>query len=190
MHGLNSYAVVAYLNGSLASFVENLRREFTPGCSHRAHITILPPRPLQTGVAVAIEYCRDVLARQTDFEVRPVAVGLFDTTGVIKLSLESEDARLSELHKALNDDVLRHEETYGYVPHITLAQAIPSANLAARLESARLRWKGFGKPLPVLVRTLTFVQQITNDRWRDLASIHLAEREASREPAGDQVPKD
>jgi len=55
MPTLNSYALVAYLQGPLADFVDNLRRVFTPGCTHRAHITLLPPRPLTDGVEEAMD---------------------------------------------------------------------------------------------------------------------------------------
>ena len=41
------YAVVSYISGELGDFVDELRSELMPAQSHlRAHITLLPPRPL------------------------------------------------------------------------------------------------------------------------------------------------
>ena len=42
------YALVAYVRSPAGEFVENLRRELHPDLpSIAAHLTILPPRPLQ-----------------------------------------------------------------------------------------------------------------------------------------------
>jgi hypothetical protein len=42
------YALVAYVKNSIGEFVENLRRDLHPDLPQfAAHLTLLPPRPLQ-----------------------------------------------------------------------------------------------------------------------------------------------
>ena len=84
---LNSYAVVTYLTDPIATFVDQVRQEFTPDCPHRAHITILPPRPLTRSLEEALAHCRHVLARLDPFEVGLSRVDLFEGSQVIKLSV-------------------------------------------------------------------------------------------------------
>src|ERR1043165_9580661 len=44
----SQYALVAYLRGPVAEFVESLRAELHPARAHlKAHVTILPPRTLR-----------------------------------------------------------------------------------------------------------------------------------------------
>ena len=44
---INSFALVSYFSGPLAEYLTRLRRELVPDCEARAHLTILPPRPIQ-----------------------------------------------------------------------------------------------------------------------------------------------
>src|SRR3954449_9213128 len=44
--GACHFALVSYIPGRLAEFLDRLRCELSPGCRLRAHVTILPPRPV------------------------------------------------------------------------------------------------------------------------------------------------
>ena len=178
---LNSYALVAYLGDPVAQFVDQVRRVFTPDCPHRAHITILPPRPLAVNLEEALAHCRHVLARLEPFEVQLGEVELFAGSQVIKLSVISGEVSLRTLHDALNTGPLDHVEEYAYVPHITLGQDLPPERVAEYLETARERWRQFGVPPVIVVDSLTLVQQAEEGCWRDLVEMNLSESIESEE---------
>ena len=43
---INSFALVSYLTGPLADLLDEIRHDFAPDSHAKAHLTILPPRPL------------------------------------------------------------------------------------------------------------------------------------------------
>ena len=186
METLNSYSMVAYLGDPLAEFVDALRRRFTPDCPHRAHITILPPRPLAVSLPKARAHCRQVLNRLDPFEVRLGEVGLFEDSQVIKLSIASGKIPLRTLHDALNTGPLVHSEEYRYLPHITLGQDLPPARVDECLQMAQQQWRAFPGSPWVAVDSLTFVQQAKEGCWNDLVEMKLSDvgegAEVSRAP--------
>ena len=184
---LNSYAVVAYLGDPVAEFVDQVRRVFTPDCPHRAHLTILPPRPLAESLEEALAHCRHALARLEPFEVHLGEVELFAGSQVIKLSVISGEVSLRTLHDALNTGPFDHAEEYAYIPHITLGQDLPPERVAEYLETARERWRQFGAPPVIVVDSLTLVQQAEEGCWRDLVEMNLSESIESEETAAAPV---
>ncbi len=177
MDRLNFYAVVTYLSGPVAKFVDELRRDFTPDCPHRAHVTVLPPRALTAGTEEAIAHCRRVSKEIEPFEIGLCSVDLFESTQVIKLTLASGIPQLKELHDLLNANGLAAPENFEFVPHITLGQDISCDHVEECLAAAKRRWEEF-KPAPtVLIEDVTFVQQVIDGCWLDLAEIELGRRE-------------
>jgi 2'-5' RNA ligase len=172
MELVNSFAVVAYLEDPIAKFVDNLRREITPDCPYRAHITVLPPRPLWISTDKAIEKAGQILSRFEPFELTLGAVTTFEDTHVVKISVQTGLSELHTLHDILNTGPFEQTEEYSYVPHITLSHDVTDAECAEHLEFARARWASFSPP-PVHVETLTFVQQTSNAHWADLAELTL-----------------
>jgi 2'-5' RNA ligase len=172
MELVNSFAVVAYMDDPVARFVDNLRREITPGCPYRAHITVLPPRPLWIPTDEAIEKAGQILSRFEPFELILGAVTTFEDTHVVKLSLQTGLSELRTLHDILNTGPFEQAEEYAYVPHITLSHDVTREECLQHLELARERWAKFSAP-PVSVDTLTFVQQTANCNWADLAQLPL-----------------
>ena len=177
MDRLNFYAVVTYLSGPVAKFVDELRRDFTPDCPHRAHVTVLPPRTLTAGPEEVIAHCRRVSKEIEPFEIRLGSVDLFESTQVIKLTLASGIPQLKELHDLLNANGLAAPEIFEFVPHITLGQDIPSDHVEECLAAAKRRWEEFRPAPPVLIEDVTFVQQVIDGCWLDLAEIELGRPE-------------
>ena len=99
---INSFAVVSYLDNCIEDLVERVRQEVMPGSPLRAHITVLPPRPLYVPTPDAIAQCREIAGRSGAFEVRLGSVDLFEATQVIKLSVEQGFAEVKRLHDILN----------------------------------------------------------------------------------------
>jgi 2'-5' RNA ligase len=172
MELINSFAVVAYMDDSIARFVDSLRRELTPGCRYRAHITVLPPRPLGIPTGEAIERTAQILSRFEPFQLTLGAVTAFESTHVVKVSVQAGLNELRTLHDILNTGPLEQAEEYDYVPHITLSHDETSEECAQHLALARQRWAQFSPP-PVWVDALTFVQQTAGGDWIDLAELAL-----------------
>src|SRR5689334_13830075 len=99
---LNSFAVVQYLPEPLASFVDGVRREIAPQCRARAHITVLPPRPLICDPGIAWEELRKRLNGTPAFEVQLEEVNLFRNSEVIYISVGTGCKELEDLHRKLN----------------------------------------------------------------------------------------
>ncbi len=177
---INSFAVVSYMDNCIADLVERVRQEVMPGSPLRAHITVLPPRPLFVPTPDAIAQCREIAGRSEAFEVRFGSIGLFEDTQVIKLSVEQGFAELKLLHDILNTGPFEHVEDFEYVPHITLAQDLSPEEVAPCLEAARRHWAEFGPAPPIRVESLTFVQQNSDGWWHNLAELRLGSPEPAR----------
>lgn len=177
MDRLNFFAVVNYLANPIAKFVDELRRELTPDCPHRAHVTVLPPRALAVPAGEAIRDCERLLADVEPFEMRLGSVDLFESTQVIKLSFASGIPRLKELHDLLAASKMTGIENFEFIPHITLGQDLPAGRVEEYLATARRKWEAFKPAPPILIENLTFVQQTIDGCWLDLAEIELGRRE-------------
>ncbi len=173
----DSFAVVAYIGGEPARFVHDIRCKYTPGCPHRAHVTVLPPRPLSVTAEAAAEECGQILSRFDPFAVEITSVDLFAETQVVKLAIGEGASELRTLHDILNTGVLAHAENYSYTPHITL-----SMDLAERtsicFEQAKSRWAAYRGAKRFWVDRLTLVQQRSDEIWTDLAEIPVGDAQA------------
>ncbi len=173
---LNSFAVVAYLPEPLAGFVDALRQELVPACRLRAHITVLPPRPPACAQEAAWEELRTALRGLAPFAVELQDVLLFPVSPSRSLRFPSAqgcgDLELL-LHARLNQGHLKFSEPWLYHPHVTLAQELDAVNVDATLELAVRRWREFSGRRGFTVDRLTFVQNIGENRWSDLADCEL-----------------
>ena len=170
----NSYAIVAYVAGPIAGFVDRLRRDLEPGCQHLAHITFLPPRPLLRGTpAEAIEFARPLVAQFEPFQVRMGSVEAFCDSQVIYLSIAAGACELTAMHDVLNTGILEQPEVFHYVPHLTLCQQLPVLPWDQVLEDYRRRWRECGVSSPLRIEAVTFVQQRADGVWVDLAELGL-----------------
>jgi 2'-5' RNA ligase len=171
------YALVAYVRNDLGKFVEELRRELHPEQAHLpAHITVLPPRPLQGGESGALEIveevCRDVLP----FEVQlGEAESFVPITPTVFIRVSRAAYKLRELHDGLNRAELAHEESWPYMPHLTIVKMNDESRARQALEITRERWARYQGPRQFLLDELTFVRQTAEgaNSWVDLAPIRL-----------------
>ena len=170
-----SCAVVAYLPGRLAEFVDHLRQRFNPACAGwLAHVSILPPRPLQTTPEETLAMIREKCLSLEPFAVSLDCVSTFwPVTGVVYLSISAGSQRLIELHDALNHGCLEREEPFPYVPHVTVAQELDEAGAQAVLEEVSRAWSHYKGETSFRIELLSFVQQAPGNRWVDLAPIPL-----------------
>jgi len=173
--GVSHFALVSYIPGRLAAFLDSLRAELKPGCMLRAHVTVLPPRPLQLNVDESI---RSLAAESRDcqpFKVELGDIAIFEKSNVVYLSLAGGEHELHALHENLNSGQLEYDGPFPYHPHITLAQDLTYDEALACAHVARCRWAGWDGPRGFDVEELAFVKSVKPGVWRDLARIELGQ---------------
>lgn len=177
---INSFALVSYLPDPLAGYLDRLRTELVTECHAKAHLTVLPPRPLGCPVD---EAWREILDRLQDFQPFRVELGkieVFPQTQVVYVSLNGGHAALKRLHQTLNAGCTAFEEPFVYHPHITLGQDLEPGAVAAAEELASSRWSEFSGARWFEVDRLTLVQNTLQNRWMDLRGSHLNTRATTR----------
>jgi 2'-5' RNA ligase len=174
---LNCFALVTYILPPLGSFLDQLRRELEPQpVSPRAHVTLLPPRPLAAGVTPkqAIRQLEGDLARfATPFEIEIGLPEVFEDTHVVYLSVGGGWGDLKYLYRCLNTGALSYQEPYPYHPHVTIAQGLTRDEALRVAEEAAQRWEAYTGSRSLMAERCTFVQCRTDKSWLDLASFDL-----------------
>ncbi len=176
--GINSFALVSYLPSPLGEYLDRLRRDLVCDCRAKAHVTILPPRPL---VCSAEEAWRELAVHLQDvppFRVELGDVQVFPVTQVVYLPVITGCPELTRLHEMLNSGELAFEEPFEYHPHVTLAQDFElgesGCGVAQVTELACARWREFPYRRDFMVDKLTFVQNTLGNLWTDLNGLPLA----------------
>jgi 2'-5' RNA ligase len=176
------YALVAYVRGPAGEFVENLRRELHPDLPLlAAHLTILPPRPLQGTEASAIQTLERLCGEEEPFHVTLGTVETFiPVTPTVYIRVDACAPRMSELHSKLNTEVLAYKEEWPYIPHLTIAKMGAEASAQTAFEIARAQWQRYSGIRRILLDRLTFVREESPNCWIDLAPVLLGRSLVSR----------
>ena len=138
--GACHFALVSYIPGRLATFLDQLRFEMKPGCTLRAHVTILPPRPIDLNIAESVRQITEEARESPPFAVELGQVRVFDKSNVVYLCLRRGERALHALHENLNAGQMEYDGPFPYHPHITLAQDLTREQALALAELARKRW--------------------------------------------------
>lgn len=171
---INSFALVSYLPQPLAGFLDALRNELAGDCEAKAHLTILPPRPLLCASDDAWRQLHETIQDFHPFQVRLGEIEVFPVTQVIYLSVLEGYRELIRLHDALNTGRVSFTEPFQFHPHVTLAQDLDAPQVPQASELAVHRWREFGGSRTYLADRLTFVQNTLDNRWTDLYSVPLS----------------
>ena len=171
--GINLFALVVYIPDPLAGFLDGLRRELTPGCLTRAHVTILPPRPLAISVDAGIKRARDVVSGFAPFDILPGDIEIFDSTDVIYIRIKEGERELRDLYRALNTGSLACDEQFPYEPHITLAQDLKPEQVQQVYALAQKRWAACPYVQRIRINRAFFVQSKADCTWVDLAEFQF-----------------
>lgn len=164
---INLFSLVTYLPEPLAGFIDLLRQELVPGCSLRAHVTHLVPRPLRDPDQ-ANEHIRQTLGGIRPFELHMNDVEIFTISSVVYVALTRGFKEMQSTHEALNAGPAFYDEPYPYHPHVTLAQQISPAQVPGVFEHAHYRWAEFAHRRAFLVDRAVFVQATNLNTWIDL----------------------
>ncbi len=178
--GACHFALVSYIPGRLAAFLDGLRYELKPGCVLRSHVTILPPRPIDLNINESI---RQIPAEGEDshhFTVALGSVAVFPKSNVVFLTSGKGERELHALHENLNAGRLEYDGPFPYHPHITLAQDLTHEEAEALAKIASERWARYDGPREFSVDELSFVRSVKPGVWQDLAYVDLAQPVSSR----------
>jgi 2'-5' RNA ligase len=170
------YAVVYYVHGDLGKFIDDLRAQLAPAQSHlRAHLTLLPPRPLLGSEEQAARTLQQACRRLKPVEVGFGGVWLFvPITPTVYLSIEKCGDAIRAMHDALNTGELLCYEALPYIPHLTVAalQTDEEAERAATI--VRRAWAAYTGSRTTCVTELALaVDREAANRWEDLATFPL-----------------
>lgn len=176
------YALVAYVNSPAGEFVENLRRELHPDLPQiAAHLTILPPRLLRGNESSALELLQRVCGQEEPFSVTLGCVETFmPMTPTVFIGIETDGPRMCALHEKLNVEMLKFQEEWPYIPHLTIAKMSAEQPARAAFETASQRWDRYQGNRRILLERLTFVREESPNCWVDLAPIVLGGSLVSR----------
>ena len=172
------YALVAYLKNPAGGFVENLRRELHPDLLHLpAHLSILPPRPLQGSENSALQVLERICGHEEPFEVTLGDVETFiPVTPTVYIRVQGAAAHMSELHCKLNTEALTFQEEWPYIPHLTIVKMSAEQPAQTAFQMARERWARYSDSRRILLERLTFVREDVDNHWVDLAPVPLGRR--------------
>ncbi len=170
---INLFALVVYIPDPLGRFLDDLRKELVPACLPRAHVTMLPPRPISGNVPEAMEHARTFVTGFAPFDIVAGEVEIFPETDVIYIGIQQGEAELREVYRALNRGPLSFREPFPYHPHITLAQELPQDRVKPLYELARKRWAAFPHSRRIRAERACFVQSTSACTWVDLAEFKL-----------------
>ena len=170
---LSVFALVIYVPEPLATFLDDLRRQLVPHCNPRAHVSVLPPRPLAVDWTIASAQVRSLMEAWSPFEIELTDIRTFPATDVIYLELGEGSGELHRLHDAMNNQSLAFREPFAYHPHVTLAQEIPQPEVPSLFEKAVARWSEYDGPRRFRAERAVLVKNTVPDCWIDLAEYAL-----------------
>ena len=180
------YALVAYLKNPAGEFVENLRRELHPDLPHMAaHLTMLPPRPLQGSETAALQVLERICGNEEPFEVTLGDVESFvPVTPTVYIRVDAAATHMRELHSKLNTEALAYKEEWPYIPHVTIVKMTAEAPAQTAFQMAHERWAKYSGSRRILLERLTFVREEVRENtpncWVDLAPVVLGRNLVSR----------
>jgi len=183
---INSFALVSYIPEPLAGFLDRLRQELVPNCFLRAHVTVLPPRPL-AAPDEAWRVIKHLIPQFAPFDVHMTDVEVFPISDVIYINLGEGREQLRQMHDGLAIDCLHCSEQFEYHPHVTLAQELKPDELDELVAVARARWAEFKFDRCFRVDKTTFVQNTRCNDWVDLHECALGQSELGRQLTFDDI---
>ena len=175
---INSFALVSYIPGPLGLYLDRLRGELVPCGYARAHVTVLPPRPLAYPPDDAWAEMRLPLQEAAPLLLETTQVEVFPLTHVIYLAIGKGFNDLKNLHQRLNRSKTYFDEPFQFHPHITLAQDLSEDQVEPAMDLARRRLAECPCDRTIAVRSLVFVEsrffpESGCNQWVDRAECTL-----------------
>ena len=169
---LGSLAVVCYVGDAVTSCLDNLKQLIPSKDLPRAHITILPPRPLEISIEAACQKIESALSRFGCFEVNLSHVARFPETSFIYLDIGEGSEILHAMHDDLNQGELEYEEAFCFRPHLTLGGPVSLESgeiVRANVEQA---WNLVDCPRRVCIREIVCLWRAPNVETVEWVRFH------------------
>ena len=170
--------LVSYIPEPLAGFLDQLRQELVPNCFLRAHVTILPPRPICSSPEATWETVRTLAPQFAPFDVEMTQVEVFPVSDVIYVGIGRGREDMRACTTRSTSMASEFSEPYPYHPHITLAQDLKGDEVDELARVARARWAECTLPKTFRVENLFFVQNTRRKEWLDLGESALGHPES------------
>jgi len=170
----SAFALVAYIPGALGAFIDNLSASLPGERRGRAHLTLLPPRPLSVAPQMAGELLSAALSAFSPFEVELTEIARFPLTDVLYIAVGNGGDQAHRAHAALNRGAFYYPEPFEYRPHVTLMVPQEKTDAGALQKAATAEWMQFNASKRFLVDRLDFLRQHPSGAWEKLREIHLA----------------
>ena len=174
----------------LSRLAERVRRSYDPNFQRIGpHVTVLPPRKVLLSRREVIDAVARVARRSRSFSISLGAIRTFrPVMPVVFASLRAGRDELEALHRRLARGILKGEEIFPYVPHLTLGQKLDAKRLQRALaRSRRLFAKASDKRW--LADRLIIVERRSEEVWLPHTPIWLpgapespSQRSESRRP--------
>lgn len=158
------FAIVSYIPDPLGGFLDNLRKSLWVNDQSRAHLTLLPPRPLPLSPESIGQLVRPILRSFRRFKVELTDIAVFPTE-ILYLQVGQGMEELEELHAKLNSGALSHPEAFEFLPHSTLSPPLQGERLRAGLAQANRAWSDYRFERHYTMESLTLVQQKEDGNW-------------------------
>ncbi len=169
------YALVGYVNGPVADFILQIRKELHPNLPHlAAHVTVLPPRVLQEGEEAAIAAVAEVCHLVEPFDLRLGEIETFIPVTPTVFIRVAHAYLLRKLHDQLGaKKPLAVAEEWPYLPHLTIVKRSNEARAQESYRWATHRWAEYSGSRCIQVKELTFVREQPDTTWVDVAAVPL-----------------
>lgn len=167
------YALVSYISGPLATFLDTLSLDLAPDSNPQAHVTILPPRPYGEDIGKALSHLGAGCHEFRKFEVEIGDVEIFGLSNVVFLGLKNGSEQLHNLYSAFNRGCLSYCEPFPYHPHVTIAQDLDEAEAVVTAAAARERWREYAGKRSFAVEALSLVRNDAPLIWTDVGTLVL-----------------
>ena len=164
----------------LSRLAERVRRPYDPNFQRIGpHVTVLPPREVRLSRREVIDAVARVALRSQSFPISLGAIRTFlPVMPVVFASLRAGRDELELLHRRFARGVLKGEEAFPYVPHLTLGQKLNSRRLLRALALSRKVFARAGEKRWLADR-LIVVERLSEDLWLPHPSIALREGASS-----------
>lgn len=160
------FTLVAYIPEPLGGFLTALRAALPDQKGGVAHLTLLPPRPLQGDMNGASAELQQSLQAFQSYKVDLAGVERFETTGVVYLAVGEGDSESRRIHRTLNNGPFSFSEPFEYTPHITLACPPPGADPESVARAAKQLWADCPYPKHFELKAVDFLRQNPDGLWQ------------------------
>ena len=167
------FALIGFVPGPLGEYLNLMRQQLVLDCPLKSHVSLLPPRFLNTPPGALSHVLRARLESVQPLEIGLGDVEVFPGTGVVFLQIKSGLENLLQTHEFLSQDEFAYPEPYSFHPHVTLAQDFPQQESDELVQRARQLWNSWKGDRNFLLDRVSFVLGANLCTWETVSEHEL-----------------